>query len=164
MVCALLFHSLDFFSFFFYPIKLFLFNLLDLNERLLLVDNFLFAHSWRGKSWPSISLSMKDYGAASRAAKSPLRTLLFWKTSGISSFQDASVLFFGGLDFLQISFHIASLLKDIGLGSETSSPWRSCWCWWGILRFFWRRLELMKDLYGREVPKSWKYEIVKDSR
>ena len=70
----------------------------------------------------------------------------FWKTSGISSFQDASVLFFGGLDFLQISFHIASLLKDIGLGSEASSRWRSCWCWWEILRFFWRRLELMKDL------------------
>ena len=65
---------------------------------------------------------MKDYGAAGRAAKSPLRTLLFLKTAGISSFQDASVLFFGGLDFLQISFHIASLLKDIGLGSEASSP------------------------------------------
>jgi len=59
------------------PPNFFLFNLLDLNERLLLVDIFLFAHSWRGKSWPSISLSMKDYGAASRAAKSPLRTLLF---------------------------------------------------------------------------------------
>jgi len=45
MVCALLFHSLDFFSFFFYPNKLFLFNLLDLNERLLLVEIFLFEHS-----------------------------------------------------------------------------------------------------------------------
>merc|ERR1712156_746676 len=77
MVCALLFHSLDFISFFFFPTKLFRFNLLDLNERLLLVDIFLFAHSWRGKSWLGISLSMKDYGAASRAAKSPLRTLLF---------------------------------------------------------------------------------------
>ena len=99
MVCALLFHSLDFFSFFFYPIKLFLFNLLDLNERLLLVDNFLFAHSWRGKSWPSISLSMKDYGAASRAAKSPLRTLLFWKTSGISFFSRRKCSFLWGTGF-----------------------------------------------------------------
>lgn len=47
VVCALIppFHSLDFFSFFSYPTKLFLFSLLDLNERLSLVDIFLFAHS-----------------------------------------------------------------------------------------------------------------------
>jgi len=37
-----------------------------------------------------VSLSMKDCGAASRAAKSPLR-LLFWKTWGIFSFQSANI-------------------------------------------------------------------------
>lgn len=73
-----------------------------------------------------VSLSMKDCGAASRAAKSPLR-LLFWKTWGIFSFQSANMFFV--CVFLNFVLPRRLLVeRQWVLGSEMSSPWNSCWC------------------------------------
>jgi len=85
----------------------------------------LVANSWgRGKV---VSLSMKDFGAASRAAKSPLR-LLLWKTCGIFSFQSANVFFFAFFSFFLLIRHLL-VERQWFLGSETSSPWNSySWC------------------------------------
>lgn len=62
-----------------------------------------------------VSLSMKDCGAASRAAKSQLR-LLFWKTWGIFSLQSANIsALLSFFAFFSILFlFVASLLKDNG--------------------------------------------------
>jgi len=75
----------------------------------------LVANWWWGKSCPRISLSMKDCGAAGRAAKSPLQ-ILFWKTfEGFFLLQLANFSWWHSFCFSLFHFFlVASLLKDTG--------------------------------------------------
>lgn len=70
---------------------------------------------WMRKSCPRISLSMKDCGAAGRAAKSPLQ-ILFWKTfEGFFLLQLANFSWWHSFCFSLFHFFlVASLLKDTG--------------------------------------------------
>jgi len=71
----------------------------------------LVANWWWGKSCPRISLSMKDCGAAGRAAKSPLQ-ILFWKT-------------FEGFFFFNLQISLGGILSVFLYFIFSSSP--PCW-------------------------------------
>jgi len=66
---------------------------------------------WMRKSCPRISLSMKDCGAAGRAAKSPLQ-ILFWKT-------------FEGFFFFNLQISLGGILSVFLYFIFSSSP--PCW-------------------------------------
>ena len=113
--------------------KIFLFCLLSVKDccfgriDLLALLLFLVANSWGGEKVGRVSLSMKDCGAASRAAKSPLR-LLFWKTWGIFSFQSANIsaLFLFSRFSQFCSPRLLLVERQWVLGSEMSSPSWNC--------------------------------------
>jgi len=122
------------FMFSFLLLENFLFCLLSVKDccfgriDLLALLLFLVANSWGGEKVGRVSLSMKDCGAASRAAKSPLR-LLFWKTWGIFSFQSANIsALFLFWHFLNFVFPRSRLLveRQWALGSEMPSPSWNC--------------------------------------
>ena len=134
------------------------------------------------KSCPRISLSMKDCGAAGRAAKSPLQ-ILFWKTFEGFFFFNLQISLGGILSvFLYFIFsssppcwktlgrvvrcRLREIPADVLFTSFTDFFPRVFWfvslCSALLWILFWRRLGCVKDM-GWDASNSWKHEVVKDN-